>query len=144
MGRMGASSSSLLLSSLELSETKVYDPQIRARLGTADGEDGCTRARGSVLAHPEFPFERFVNSLDRDSKLSLDRGSKRDGEDGCTGARGSVFAHPEFQLERFVKHRFHLLCDQTSAWPLPFVFFFTTLDTGPRRLYHSTLGSRDF
>jgi len=29
------SSSSLLLSSLELSDTKVYEPQIRARLGTA-------------------------------------------------------------------------------------------------------------
>ena len=27
-------SSSLLLSSLELSDTKVYEPQIRARLGT--------------------------------------------------------------------------------------------------------------
>jgi len=29
------SSSSLLLSSLELSDTKVYEPEIRARLGTA-------------------------------------------------------------------------------------------------------------
>ena len=30
-----SSGSSLLLSSLELSDTKVYEPQIRARLGTA-------------------------------------------------------------------------------------------------------------
>ena len=30
-----SSSSSLLLSSLELSDTKVYEPEIRARLGTA-------------------------------------------------------------------------------------------------------------
>ena len=40
MGRGGASnggdsSSSLLLSSLKLSDTKVYEPQIRALLGTA-------------------------------------------------------------------------------------------------------------
>jgi len=33
--RVSSSSSSLLLSSLELSDTKVYAPQIRARLGTA-------------------------------------------------------------------------------------------------------------
>jgi len=32
--KASASSSSLLLSSLELSDTKVYEPQIRARLGT--------------------------------------------------------------------------------------------------------------
>ena len=31
----GVSSSSLLLSSIELSDTQVYEPYIRARLGTA-------------------------------------------------------------------------------------------------------------
>jgi len=34
-GRSWSSSSSLLLSSLELSDTKTYEPQIRALLGTA-------------------------------------------------------------------------------------------------------------
>jgi len=34
-GRRHASSSSLLLSSLELSDTKVYEPEIRTLLGTA-------------------------------------------------------------------------------------------------------------
>ena len=35
MSEVPSSSSSLLLSILELSDTKVYEPQIRGRLGTA-------------------------------------------------------------------------------------------------------------
>ena len=35
--RQGISSSSLLLSSLELRDTNVYEPYIRVRLGTAAG-----------------------------------------------------------------------------------------------------------
>ena len=42
--------SSLLLSSLELSDTKVYEPQIRARLGTAahSCEEGVLKLRTAV------------------------------------------------------------------------------------------------
>jgi len=45
-----SSSASLLLSSLELSDTKVYEPQIRARLGTATlfaGEASSCRFRAN-------------------------------------------------------------------------------------------------
>jgi len=49
------SSSSLFLSSLELSDTKVYEPQIRARLGTASPAQN-TPSSSLPLQVPEGPW----------------------------------------------------------------------------------------
>ena len=52
-------SSSLLLSSLELSDTKVYDPQIRALLGTAS----LSAVHLSRHKWPRFKVRLFSRSL---------------------------------------------------------------------------------
>jgi len=50
----GLSSSSLLLSSLELSDTKVYEPSIRALLGTAS--HFCEVVAGQSTLNPKTDF----------------------------------------------------------------------------------------
>jgi len=70
-----SSSASLLLSSLELSDTKVYEPQIRALLGTAshkvvhtDEQHGLNHTRGRVQGvgcRTEFLVEGVGGCLGR-------------------------------------------------------------------------------
>ena len=54
-------SSSLLLSSLELSDTQVYEPEIRARLGTAAHFCKVVRIDGRSRAHQRLALLLLLN-----------------------------------------------------------------------------------